>query len=212
VLLFLLTASFIPVLELLVIAQMNIVNVTWYYAFIALIAFALLAGAVLVGLWERDRRGAAAILLGMSLLYYTAFLGGYYTSWHGDRPRWEEAAAYLRQKGQIDPGREDNPQLFATVPGVMAFYLGADPRQPETYRLTQAMPLQPKETDVSAGCWYVVEAKLVTPEYKTWFQETCELEARFESRTGPIDRSVLVYRYKGRADRAQGQTLGTSAR
>lgn len=212
VLLFLLVASFIPVLELLVIAQMNVVNVTWYYAFIALIAFALLAGGVLVGLWERDHRGAAAILFGMSLLYYTAFLGGYYTSWHGDRPRWEEAAAYLRQKVQIEPGQQNNPEVFATVPGVMAFYLGADPRQPETYRITQGMPLQPEEMGSAVGSWYVVEAKLVTLEYKTWFNENCELEARFESRTGPIDRSVLVYRYKGRADRVKGQTPGTPAR
>jgi hypothetical protein len=211
VLLFLLVASVVPVLELLVIAQMNIVNVTWYYAFIALIGFALLAGAVLVGLWERDRQGAAAILFGMALLYYTAFLGGYYTSWHGDRPRWEEAATYLRQKIRIAPGREDNPDVFATVPGVMAFYLGADPRQPETYRITQAVPLQPGETGGAAGCWYVVEAKLVTPAYNAWFNENCELEARFESRTGPIDRSVLVYRYKGRADRVEGQRSGTSA-
>jgi hypothetical protein len=43
---------------------------------------------------------------------------------------------------------------------------------------------------------------LVTPEYQAWFAENCELEARFESLTGPIDRSVLVYRYRGGSARA----------
>jgi hypothetical protein len=211
VLFFLLIASFIPILELVVIAWMNVINVTWYYAFVAQIASALLAGAVLVGLWERGRRSAAGFLLGMSLLYYATFLGGYYNFWHGDRPRWEEAATYLRQNSQIDPGRDDNPEVFTTVPGVMAFYLGADPRRRETYRVAQSMHPHPRETGNPAGSWYVVEAKLVTPEYQVWFNENCELQARFEARTGPIDRSVIVYRYKGQAEKVESRAKDTSA-
>jgi hypothetical protein len=194
VLLFLLTASFVPVLELLVIAQLNVVNVTWYYAFIALVGFALLAGTVLDGLWERGRRGTAAILGGASLVFYAAFLGFYFTSWHGDRPRWDEAAQYLQQATGIKPGERDGTEVFASVPGVVAFYVGADPSRPETYKVVQSVPSQPIEPQGRVGTWYVVEAKLISPEYKTWFTENCELKARFDSKTGPIDRTVLVYR------------------
>jgi hypothetical protein len=196
VLYFLLTASFIPVLELLVIAQLNVVNVTWYYALIALIGFALLAAAVLVALWEQQRRRTAAVLTSLTLLYYSSFLAGYYTSWHGDRPRWDEAAYYVRQATRVEPGAGDNPEVFASVPGVVAFYLGADPREPETYRIVQLIPERPKMSASTQGAWYVVEAKLVSPEYRTWFATNCELKARFESMTGPIDRSVLVYQQK----------------
>jgi hypothetical protein len=201
VLLFLLTASFIPALELLVIARMNVVNVTWYYALIALVGFTLLAAAALVGLWEREWRRTAASLAGLSLLYYAAFLGGYYTTWHGDRPRWEEAARYLRQAADVEPAGDRNPEVFASVPGVVAFYLGADPRKPETYRVVQQVPEHPKATASPYGAWYVVEAKVVSREYTVWFAENCVLEARFKSKTGPIDRSVLVYREKDRRGR-----------
>jgi hypothetical protein len=195
VLLFLLTMSLVPVLELLVIAQLNVVNVTWYYAFIALVGFALLAGTVLIGLWERGRRPAVAVLGSVSLLYYATFLVCYFTSCHGDRPRWEEAAHYLQQTAVIEPGKASTTKVFASVPGVVAFYLGADPRRPETYELVQMVPPQPMEARRGQEEeWYVVEAKLISPEYSAWFAENCELKVRFDSRTGPIDRSVLVYR------------------
>jgi hypothetical protein len=203
VMLFLVITSFIPILELLVIAQMNVINVTWYYAFFALVGCALLAGAALVGLWDRGWRIAATVLGGMSLLYYATFLGAYYTTWHGDRPRWDEAAHYVREQANVEPGRDNNPEVFASVPGVVAFYLGADPRQPETYKVVQMVPPHPADIDTltPGERWYVVEAKLISPEYRDWFVENCELEARFVSLTGPIDRSVLVYRYKARKDR-----------
>jgi hypothetical protein len=198
--LFLITAAVIPVLELLVIAQLNIVNVTWYYALVALIGFALLAGAVLTGLWQRGRRAAAAVLGGASVAYYVVFLGGYYLLWHGDRPRWDEAARYLAESADVRPGGANNPSVYATVPGVVAFYLGADPRRPETYRVVNDLPLHPGTPPEDRGVWYVVEAKVVSPEYRTWFAERCALRARFESLAGPIDRSVLVYQYIGEAN------------
>jgi hypothetical protein len=198
ILLFLLTASLIPVLELLVIAQLNVVNVTWYYGLISLTGFALLTGTVFVGMWERGRRGAVAVLGGASLLYYAAFLCGYFTSWHGDRPRWDEAAQYLQQAAGIDPGKQDTTRVLASVPDVVAFYLGADPSRPETYGFVQIVPAQPITAEEREGAWYVVEAKRISPEYRTWFTDTCDLKARFDSHTGPIDRTVLVYRTHGR--------------
>jgi predicted membrane-bound mannosyltransferase len=212
VLLFLLCASFIPVLELLVIARMNVVNVTWYYGLVAMVGFALLAGAGLVGLWQRGRRRLAGALAGAALLYYTAFLGGYHLRWHGDRPRWEEAARYLRSEAGVRPGAERNPEVLASVPGVVAFYLGADPRRPETYQVVKAVPPRPAPPDAGGRRWYVVEAKLVSPEYQDWFARSCTLRARFESRTGPVDRSVLVYQYTGRESRGAGSQADSRPR
>src|SRR5262249_54002343 len=129
---------------------------------------------------------------GVSLLYYGVFLGGYYTVMHGDRPRWEEAAQFLRQEVGVRAGEQVNPPVYASVPGVVAFYLGADPRHPETYKVVQPVPEQP----AAGEGWYVVEAKLVTPAYQTWFDTHCILRTRFEAKTGTIDRSVLVYQHQ----------------
>jgi predicted membrane-bound mannosyltransferase len=192
-LLFLLTAAVIPVLELLVIAQLNTVNVTWYYALVAMVPFALLAAASLTSLWERGRRAAAGTLGAGSLVYYVALLVGYFTAMHGDRPRWEEAAAYLRQTAGVRVGSGQNPKVFASVPGVVAYYLGADPRRPESYRLVEPVPRHPSDRAGAGERWYVMEAKLITPEYRAWFAEHCTLRAQFETFTGPINRSVLVY-------------------
>lgn len=192
--LFLLTASFIPVLELLVISWMNIVNVTWYYAFISLIGFTLLAGAVLEDLRQCGRPRLAAALGGTSVAYYLLFLGAYHLMWHGDRPRWQEAAEFLNNTTDIRPGMAAPPDIHASVPGVVEFYLG-DPSHPEGHRLVSAVSPHPEAPTNPRGCWYIVEAKLISPEYESWFAAHCVLRARFESLTGPIDRSVLVYEF-----------------
>jgi hypothetical protein len=195
ILLFLLCAGFLPVLEVLVIAGMNVVNVTWYYAMIALVGLALLAGAGLVGLWERGYRISAGGLGVAAVSYYVVFLLAYNFNWHGDRPRWAEAAAYLHDVANIDPAGPNTAEVYATVPGVVAFYLGADPRRPETYAVVRLLPRQPVHQVKSA--WYVVEAKVLSAEFRDWFANHCTLEARFESMTGHVDRTVLVYRSKG---------------
>jgi predicted membrane-bound mannosyltransferase len=200
--LFLLTAAFVPVLELLVIAWLDVVNVTWYYALIALIGLALLAGAALVGLWQSGRRVAAGLLGGAAVGYYVVFLGGYHLAWHGDRPRWDEAAHYLAETAGVRPDVHDNPYVYASVPGVVAYYLGADPRQPETYHVVEYLPDHPAPPAADRAGWYVVEAKVVSPEYESWFAKHCELRARFDAHTGPIDRSVLVYQYVGAGPKA----------
>jgi hypothetical protein len=199
VFLFLSTASIIPVLELLVIAQMNVVNVTWYYAFIALIGFALLAGAVFIGLWEQGRRRAVAALGSASLLYQAAFLICYFTFWHGDRPRWEEAAYFLQEAAVMESGKQGTTKVIATVPYVLAFYLEADSHRPESYTFVQIIPHQLVPIQEQGACWYVVEAKTLCPEDRAWLDLMCELKACFESHTGPIDRTVLVYHTTGKS-------------
>ena len=46
-----------------------------------------------------------------------------------------------------------------------------------------------------------MEARLISPTYKTWFAEHCALRATFEALTGPVNRSVLVYEYRGEPTR-----------
>jgi Dolichyl-phosphate-mannose-protein mannosyltransferase len=183
--------SFIPALELLVIAQLNLVNVTWYYALIAMIGFALLAAASLVGLWQSGRRNGAAVLAAASVLYYCGFLLAYQTVMHGDRPRWDEAAQFLKAEVGIHAGAGQHSPVYASVPGVVAFYLGADPSRPETYAIVQPMPEEPN----GGEGWYVVEAKLVSSQFREWFETQCALRARFDCKAGPVDRSVLVYQH-----------------
>jgi hypothetical protein len=189
--LFLWCGSFIPVLELIVLAALNVVNVTWYYGFIAMVPFSLLAGASLVGAWRQGNRLLAAGLGTAAIAYAVIFLGAYHLRWYGDRPRWAEASDYLRQTAHIEAGRPDNPEVFATVPGVVAFYLGADPRQPATYNIVKLLPKTPPVP--ASDRWFVVEGKVLSPEYRQWLEEHCTLEARYEARAGPIDRSILLY-------------------
>ena len=54
-----------------------------------------------------------------------------------------EAAEYLRQTADVRPGRMDNPPVFASVPGVVAFYLGGDPARRETYGVVKPIPREP---------------------------------------------------------------------
>jgi hypothetical protein len=199
---YLLCVSGIPVLELLVIAYLNVVNVTWYYAFISLCGFALLAGVSLIGLWNRGQKAIASVVATGSIAYYLLFLGGYHLAWHGDRPRWDEAARFIRDSGALEDSNRARPLIYSTVPGVVAFYLGADPRRPETYEIVKAMPTAQKR--FADGDWYVVEAKVLSDDDQAWLKEHCQLRARFESKTGPVDRSVLVYECttsSGHADR-----------
>lgn len=191
--LFLAALSAIPVMELCVIAPLNVINVTWYYGFIALGGLVMLAGLGLVALYEQWSRGTAWALGAVTVAYYGAFLFGYYTTMHGDRPRWAEAAAYLRETARIDATSQDNPAIFATVPGVVAFYLGVNPAETMGHPLVQPLPEQPPPEGDARQRWYVVEAKVVPPVYRAWFEAQCELKAQFKARTGPQDRSVLVY-------------------
>ena len=202
---FLVLLSVVPLLELAVIAQMNVVNVTWYYGIIALGGFVLLAALGLVGLYESGRRRVAWGLGGGSVLYYAAFLVAYYTTMHGDRPRWSEAGAYLRGAAKIDAASQTNPEIFATVPGVVAFYLGVDPAETMGSTLVQRLPSHPPEEAGATDRWYVVEAKAVPEEFQRWFAQQCTLKAKFEAHTGPQDRSVLVYLNKAQlAEAATG--------
>jgi predicted membrane-bound mannosyltransferase len=199
---FFLIVGLVPVAKLLVLAQLSTVNVTWYYAFIALLGFTVAAAFGLVSLARAGWRRSAFALGSASVLYYGVLLAGYFTLMHGDRPRWQEAAQFLRQNGHVKPGAADNPAVYATVPGTIAFYLGVPPAQTMSDSLVQKAPRHPPERGPEREQWYVLEAIFVTPEYRSWFAKHGTLEAKFEVGSRFRDRSVFVFHCPGSRPKA----------
>jgi hypothetical protein len=191
-LIFFVVAAVTPILELVVIARLNVMNATWYYALFALIGFVTLAGTSLVAVYQRSRQWGAALAMATGL-YYLVFLAGYHTTMHGDRPRWAEATAFLQQVGGAKLNGKTNADIYATEPGVVAFYLGVDPAQTMGTSLVRSMPEHPPIQGEAGDQWYLVKASHVSTEYVVWFAQYCGLRARFPAQTGPVDRSVLVY-------------------
>ena len=196
-LLFLSCCAWVPVAELGVIAALNSVNVTWYYAIIVLFGMVALAGVALASLAERGRSATVAALGIVCMSYSAIHLGAYYTAMHGDRPRWRDAAYYVRQTAQIDPAAGGNPEVFANVTGVVAFYLGVAPQATMGDKLVRGLPDDPPSGRPLNDQWYVIEAGHGTPKLRAWLDSACNREASFVARTGPRDRTVTVYRYSG---------------
>jgi hypothetical protein len=98
--------------------------------------------------------------------------------------------------GTRSPTAEDTV-IYASVPGVVAYYLGVSPGETMGHPLVRSVPMSPPTTIPESDEWYVVEAGLITAEYAAWFAARCELKGCFEARTGPKDRSVLVYHFSG---------------
>ncbi len=95
------------------------------FALVALPAFLLLAGEgldFLIRYTSENRRKAAWLLAGVVVLSLGLKDGLYFTVERGQRPRWREAAEYVRSKAQAD-----GAPLIATAapagPEVLAFYL-----------------------------------------------------------------------------------------
>jgi predicted membrane-bound mannosyltransferase len=189
---FLLIAAFIPVLELVVIAALNLAIVTWYYAFFALVPFGLLAGQGVLSLYQRGRRKWGDLLVAVSVIVSVPLLVGYYSTMHGDRPRWKDAARLLHEEAHVDPHAKNNPEVFATVPGPVAFYLGVAPGKTMGNSLVRALPAMPPKPSAVAQ-WFVVEASVVPRDFADWLDRHCIVRGRFEARTGPKDRTILVY-------------------
>ena len=194
-LVFLLLAAILPVLELTVIAQLDLALIAWYYIFFALPAFAVLAASTLVALVDKGR-AAAATVGGVALLYSAVFLVGYFTQMHGDRPRWREAALQLSELADLTPTAASRAKVYASVPGVVAYYLGVAPGETMGHPLVTPVPRQPPADAPTVDQWYVVEAGSITPQYAAWFAAQCEQRGRFEAHSGPRDRSVLLYQRK----------------
>lgn len=191
--LMLVTAA-VPVLELLVIAALGVINVTWYYGFVALVATAALAADGIVALARRGARRWSAVMAAGPVVYSVAILAIYFTTAHGDRPRWREAAALMRSTGSIVTSGVNQTEVFATAPNVLAFYLGV----PADATQGQTLVAVPDNATVPAVLardrWYVIPAFELTDPLRWSLEERCTLEAALEARTGPRDRTLRVYR------------------
>jgi hypothetical protein len=207
--LFFTTAGALPVLEGVVIARLNLSNVTWYYSFVALGGFVVAAAITLVSLYQRGFRWSAGLGVAMVLLYSIPLLAGYYTSMNGDRPRWKDACAYLRQNENVRVAASESTQVYATVPGVVAYYLGVAPGETMGTSLVQPISKHSPDADRTVDRWYVVESGHVTPEVELWLEKSCTLKATFGAWTGPRDRSIRIY-YRG-SEASADRVVGTAS-
>lgn len=194
--LFFTLAGALPVLEVVVIAHLNLSNVTWYYVFVALAGFSVAAAITLVSLYQRGFRRCTGFATVAVLLYSVPLLAGYYTSMYGDRPRWKEACTYLRQEENVRVGASQKAQVYATVPGVVAYYLAVPPGEMMGNSRVQLLLNQSPAANPETEQWYVVESGHVSPEVESWLAKSCILKATFEAKTGPRDRTIRIY-YRG---------------
>jgi hypothetical protein len=199
---FLAVVAAVPLLELAVISLLNLTIVAWYYAFFALLGFAGLAAQALVALAERGRRRLAAALAGLALVTLAGPVLAYHLAFYGDRPRWKEAAAVLRDEARFDPAATANPPVFANVPGVVAYYLGVPPGETMGHPAVRPLPAKLPAAGPGAEQWYLVEGSSVPPATAAWLEGHCEKVARFEARSGPKDRTVTLYRFPPRGGKA----------
>jgi hypothetical protein len=193
IVLFFLLAGALPVLELIVIAGLHLSNVTWYYGFVAMGGFTVAAAVSLVSLYQRGYRWSARLGGAAVLVYAVPLLVGYYTSMYGDRPRWKDACNYLRQEENVSAGSGEKARVFATVPGVVAFYLGVPPGETMNNPFVREAPERPPSPPCEFDQWYVVESGHMTPAFESWLHNSCTVRATFPARTGPRDRSIHVY-------------------
>jgi hypothetical protein len=162
--------------------------VLWYYGLVALFGVAVLAGWALVDLWSR-RRTLAVLVAALSLAVYVVELGAYFSTAHGDRPRWRDAAAYVESRvGSV--GRSATP-IFAGAPGVVAHYLGIPPGKTMGAERIQALPPVARRPPVES--WYVTEERLIELGERGWYSARCRLAARFPSRMLVRDRTLVVF-------------------
>ena len=191
--------SIVPVLELLLLQTTGLWSVAWYHSFIALIGVAAMGGYGWKALAERLPRwalvGTGVGVIGASLV----ILVSYFTTAHGDRPRWNEAAALLSREG-IGP-TATGVEVFSDAPGVIAFYLGVPPAETMGHRLVRRPPWTGKARDAIGDSWFVVEQRLVPPTWRQRLDRSCESRGVFPGALIVRDRTVLVYHCSSKPSR-----------
>jgi hypothetical protein len=183
--------SLVPVLELMFLAKSGLWSVAWYHGFIALIGVAAMGGYGWKALAETLPRwalaGTGVGVIGVSLV----ILVSYFTTAHGDRPRWNEAAAVLRQHG-VGPAAT-GVDVFSDAPGVIAFYLGVPPGETMGHPLVRRPPWTGKAGDAIGESWFVVEQRLLPSTWRQRLDRSCESRGVFPGALIVRDRTVLVY-------------------
>ena len=183
--------SIVPVLELMFLRTTGLWSVAWYHGLIAIIGVATMAGYGWKALGERLPRwalvGTGVGVIGASLVIVVS----YFTTAHGDRPRWNEAAAVLSQHG-VSP-TATGVDVFSDAPGVIAYYLGVPPGETMGHRLVRRPPWTTKSGDAIGESWFVVEQRLVPSTWRERLDRSCESRGVFPAALIVRDRTVLVY-------------------
>jgi hypothetical protein len=183
--------STVPVLELLLLRTTGLWSVAWYHGFIALIGVVAMGGYGWKALAERLPRwalaGTGVGVIGVSL----AIVVSYFTTAHGDRPRWDEAASVLRQHGVVATTR--SVDVFSHAPGVIAYYLGVPPGETMGHPLVR-LPAAPVLRRSPSESWWVLERRLIRPDDQRWLDGRCEQRGVFPAWMITRDRTVVVYR------------------
>jgi hypothetical protein len=203
------------------------VRVTAQYAFFMLPAWCILAG---YGGWEIVRRlelrGRGNMLvrllpIAMILAELAAQLHLYYHYRHGERPRWREAAEYVRaQLGPDDLVASTNvpciewylnpndPKVIATLraPGKRHVHGIADWNLPRGDLQNWVEEADEREARV----WIITTQPLfqeMDPDKKwdTWVRSRFFQVRRLPNWVGPKDMTVLVYRYQGKKPSTRGE-------
>jgi len=192
---FLVLAAFLPILELEVMAILNLTFIEWQYAFFAFYGLAALAALAIVGLYRGGFRVTGILLGGGVLVYQLVFLYGYFTTMHGARPRWQEAVALLRQQAGPDVGKPGQAEVRSTEAVTVSFYLDVPLDRVFDGGMVARLSKLPPDVLPPIEQWYVVELGNISQANARWLTEHCVLEGRFEAWVGPRDRSVSVYHF-----------------
>ena len=186
--------SIVPVLELMLLRTTRLWGVAWYHGFIAVIGVAAMSGYGWKALAERLPRWALVStgvgVIGVSL----AIVVLYFTTAHGDRPRWDEGAAVLSRHG-VGP-TATGVDVFSDAPGVIDYYLGVPPGETMGHPLVRRPPWTGKSGDAGNAIgesWFVVEQRLVPSIWRQRLDRSCEPRGVFPAALIVRDRTVVVY-------------------
>jgi 4-amino-4-deoxy-L-arabinose transferase-like glycosyltransferase len=185
--------SMVPLAEMPIITALDLINVAWYYGLIALVGLSVLSAELIADLYARRRRVLAKLAAGGALVYSVAWLIVYFTHAAGDRPRWKEATEYIMREGGVRYGAPRSPDVFATAPGVVAYYLGVPDGGRQGESLVRMPTWTPRASQSLKDEWYLLPAFDISAEYQDWLRARCTLKAAFAATLGPRDRSVKVY-------------------
>lgn len=170
------------------------------FALVALPAFLLLAGKgldILIRYAADDRRKVAWLLAGVVILSLGLKDALYFTVERGQRPRWREAAEYLRS-----PAHAEGAPLIMTAapagPEALTFYLGRP--GPERPVAVESKPMDLAELQQQPRdrvCYVIVEQTSnarPAPDLLKFLEENGALVKSFPLKVRFLDYSLRIYR------------------
>jgi Dolichyl-phosphate-mannose-protein mannosyltransferase len=192
---FLALLAAIPILELCVVGMLGLANVTIHHAFVSLAGCVGLAAIAIATIFQQRMLRLGVLVVVVTAGYSFVMLWLYFTTMHGDRPRWDEAVALVRPFVNVEAAHAT--PVFATAPGVVSYYLGVPADQTMRSSLVTNLPALSDGIEPTDS-WFVVDAFRASESWMDWLNRNTERVGSFEAWTGPRDRTVTVYRAGGR--------------